>query len=365
MSNDVLPPLHKYVGFSSSYSSFFTWPQARLAERFLTAATASHSGSRQTVLFQNRAGPCFALCALCALTLVTLLLAAPASSAEESSARRFAAQALAFRAAVVAGEARALEALATMPGAGMIAGETLPVMWSPSFANAIVKLGRLRSSGPAALYYDPLLDIAVLTLWTRGDEGYRVVSVRALPGERLAEPEAEAAVEPAWLSDEDGAVGALARTTAARLDAFRRAHPADAEEPGRDTATFAVAAADLRAVLPRLAWHVAQRAEWTDEAKPWLRPVLAGVETALAARDPAVLRTAAPDTDTETAAALAALPAGFAAGLTLDMALEAGEQERLLIGSLAGDGDIYVLALCGLDAGACALRRFMLVSLLD
>ncbi len=303
--------------------------------------------------------------ALCALTIAALLVPLQARAAEESSARRFAAQALAFRTAVVAGEARALEALAAMPGAGMIARETLPVMWSPSFANAIVKLGRLRSTAPAALYYDPLLDVATLTLWTRDGEGYRVVSVRALPGERLAEPEAEAAVEPAWLSAEDGAVGALARTTAARLDAFRRAHPADAEAPGRDTATFAAAAADLRAVLPRLAWHLAQRAGWTDEAKPWLRPALVAVEAALAARDPAALRAAAPNTDADTAAALAALPAGFAAGLTLDMALEAGESDRLLIGSLAADGDIYVLALCGLDAGACALRRFMLVSLLD
>ena len=300
------------------------------------------------------------------VAVVIMLFAAPVHSAEESPARQFAASALALRSAVVAGEERALAVLAAMPGAGMAARETLPALWSPTFANAIVKLGRLRSTGPAALYYDPLLDIAVLTLWTREEEGYRVVSARALPGERLAAPDAAVAVEPAWLSAPDGAVGALASTTAARLDAFRLAHPPGASGPaGRDSATFAVAAANLSAALPRLAWRLAQRAGWTDEAKPWLRPALVGIEEALAARDPDILITAAPGTDMDTAAALAALPAGFAAGLGLDLVIEAAGQERLLIGSLATDGDTYVLALCGLDAGACALRRLMLVSLLD
>ena len=302
---------------------------------------------------------------LLAVAVVLMLLATPAHAAEDSPERQFASSALALRAAVVAGEERALDVLAAMPGAGMAARETLPALWSPSFANAIVKLGRLRSDGPTALYYDPLLDIAVLTLWTRGEEGYRVAAVRALPGARLAEPGAAIRVEPAWLSAQDGAVGALSRTTTARLDAFRLAHPADATGPGLDTTPFATAAADLRAALPRLAWGLAQRAQWADEAKPWLRPVLVEVEEALAARDPAALTAAAPDTDADTAAALVSLPAGFVEGLELDMVIEAAGQDRLLIGSQAADGDTYVLALCGLDAGACALHRLMLVSLLE
>ena len=300
-----------------------------------------------------------------AVAVVLMLLVTPARAAEESPERRFAAAALALRTAVVAGEERALDVLAAMPGAGMAARETLPALWSPSFANAIVKLGRLRSSAPAALYYDPLLDIAVLTLWTPGEAGYRVVSARALPGERLAGPGAEVTVEPAWLSAPDGAVGALSRTTAARLDTFRLAHPAEATGPGLYTTPFATAAADLRAALPRLAWNLAQRAQWTDEAKPWLRPALVGIEGALDSRDPDILTSMAPHTDTDTAVALAALPAGFAAGLGLDLVIQAAGQDRLLIGSLATDGDTYVLALCGLDAGACALRRLVLVSLLE
>ena len=308
---------------------------------------------------------CEMLAAFSVLTLVIMLLALPARAAEESPAHRFAAHALALRAAAVAGEERALEVLTAMPGAGMVARETLPILWRPFFANAIVKLGRLPSSAPVALYYDPLLDIAVLTFWTWEEAGYRVKSIRALPGERLASPDAAASVEPAWISAQEGAIGALADATAVRLNTFRLAQPTDASEPGRDTVTFAAAAADLRAALPRLAWHVAQRAQWTDEARPWLRPVLVGIEQALGARDPAALVSAAPDTDADTASTLAALPAGFATGLELDMALEAGESDRLLVASLAGDGDTYLLALCGLNADTCALRRFMLVSLLD
>ena len=152
-------------------------------------------------------------------------------------------------------------------------------------------------------------------------------------------------------------VPALASTTAMRLDAFRKAHPAPARKPGRDVATFAAAAADMRAVLPRLVWNAMQRSRWTDEARAWLGPTATAVEKALGARDAAAIKATAPDTDEETAAALAELPSGFAEGLALDMVVEAAGDDRLLIGSLLEDGDTYVLVLCRLEAGACKLRR--------
>ena len=81
------------------------------------------------------------------------------------------------------------------------------------------------------------------------------------------------------------------------------------------------------------------------------------------ARDAGVLTAAAPHTDPQTAQALAGLSAAFAARLTLDMVLPAGERERLLIGSLPEDGDVYVFVQCRLSGGACVLRRFALLSL--
>ena len=288
------------------------------------------------------------------------------AAAQESPARLFAAHALALRAAGLAGEEAATEVLAAVPGAGMAGdAELLPALWRPFFANAIVKLGRLHSPMPAALYYNPLLDLALVTLWEKQEGGYRVASARALPGERLADPEAAVPPLPAWTVAEAGPVLALARATAARLEAFRSAHPAQSAEAGRDTAAFAVAAADMRAALPRLVWNAAQSARWTEDAQPWLAPALAAVEQALAARDPAALVAAAPDTDAETAAALARLPTGFSAGLALDMVLEAQGDGRLLVGSLPEDGDVYVLALCRLAGGGCALRRFVLAAFLE
>ena len=70
-----------------------------------------------------------------------------------------------------------------MPGVPLTGAEaSLPVLWTPFFENVIVKLGRVQSDAPVALYYNPLLDIALFTVWERRQTQYRVTSIRALPG---------------------------------------------------------------------------------------------------------------------------------------------------------------------------------------
>ena len=307
----------------------------------------------------RRAGA--ALGALLAASMVLAAAVPTRSAAEVPDARLFAAHALALRAEGAGATRTAAEVLASMPGSGRVGDELLPLLWRPFFENAIVQLGRLRSSAPVALYYNPLLDLAVLVRWEREGDGYRVASVRALPGERLGEP-AAAPLLPEWMGAGDGALDALAGATSARLAVFRRAHPAEESNAGRDGATFASAAADMRAVLPRLVWNAASRAQWTEAMGEWLQPALARVEAALDARDAGALVAAAPETDVETAEALAALPPAFASRLTLDMVLPAGERERLLIGSLPEDGAVYVFVQCRLGGEACAPRRFSLLS---
>ncbi len=302
---------------------------------------------------------------LTAVALAAMLAQVSPAPAEDADARRFAAHVLAFRAAGVAGEGGALAVLEGLPGAAG-AGEAASVLWRPFFENAMVKLGRLRSPAPVALYYNPLLDVAVVTVWERHERGYGVAAARALPGERLAGEDAEAPFKPRWLAAEDGPVRALAALAEARLAAFSAAHPEEASEAAGHGATFAVAAADMRAAWPRLAWNALRRAEWAAGRPHWLVPALARVEAALSARDATAIVKAAPGTDAATAETLAVLPPGFAAGLALDMVLNAGGAERMLIGSLLEDGDMYVLVLCGLGEGAegaCALRRFVLISL--
>lgn len=295
------------------------------------------------------------------LSLLNALCPARAA-AQESPGRLFAAHALALRTAGVAGSHSAAAVLANMPGAGEVS-ESLPALFRPFFANAIVQLGRLNAPAPVALYYNPLLDLAVFTQWERRAASYAVTVARFLPGERLANPTADVRLLPAWIRAVQSPVFALTDITADRLATFRRFHPWRSLEAGRDPVSFMAAARDLRAALPRLAWNAARTVRWTDAEQAWLRPVLARAESALAARNPAALTNAAPDTDVETAKVLARLPPGFAAGLTLDMTLEAGATDHLLISSLPEDGDTYVLVLCRFVGDTCMLRRFLLVHL--
>ena len=284
------------------------------------------------------------------------------AAAQESPARVFTAHALALRTAGVAGTDAAAAVLASMPGAAGVS-QALPVLFRPFFANTMLQLGRLGSRAPVALFYNPLLDLALFTLWERRAGSYGVAVARFLPGERLGGSSADAPVLPAWMRAADNPVAALTDLTTARLAAFRRLHPWRSSGAGRDTVTFAAAGRDLRAALPRLAWNAVQTTRWTDAEKPWLRSAAARVEAALAARSPGALTAAAPDTDAQTADALARLPRGFADRLTLDMVIEASSADRLLIASLPEDGDVYVLVLCRLSGGTCALRRLLLISL--
>ena len=181
-----------------------------------------------------------------------VLLGVANAAAEQPDPKRFAAQALAFRTAAIERSDAATKILAMIPGSAPV--DVLPGLWHSFFENAIVKLGRLRASVPIALYYNPLLDIAVITLWERKDGHYRVAVIRALPGERLAAPTATVPNQPAWMIDDDP-ITTLAGVTATRLDTFRQAHPAKAQDAAEHNGvTFASAANNMRAALPRLLW---------------------------------------------------------------------------------------------------------------
>ena len=289
----------------------------------------------------------------------------PPAAAQETGSRHFAAHVLALRAGGVAGVPEATDFLATIPGSGMVPRAALPGLWGPTFANAMVVLGRLGTAGPVALFYDPLLDVAIVTRWAEQGTRYVVVQARALPGARLGDPAAVVDLLPSWMTAAGDPGETLALTAAARVEAFRRLHPANATEPGRSTTTFAADAADLRDVLPRLTWNALRREQWSERSQAWLKPVVADIEAALGAGDAAGLLAGAPDTDFQTAAALADLPRGFADSLVLDMWLEVGDTSRLLIGSLPEDGDLYVFVLCRWGAATCGIRRFMLLSLAE
>ena len=258
-----------------------------------------------------------------------------------------------------------MSVLSTMPGSNTVPGELLAALWGPFFENAIVKLGRLKASVPAALYFNPLLDVGLFTLWRRLGDTYVVHRARVLPGERLDGPGDPVSLLPEWIATKSSPTAALARISAERLERFDRRHPAEAQAAGRAVSTFADAAANARDAMARLAWNAAQRSVWTDARLQWLGATLNEIEDALNSGDAASLTSVAPETDAGTAAALAQLPQAFVERLSLDMVLGAAENDRLLVGSVPEEGGVYVFAACRMADGACELRRFALLSVTE
>ena len=285
-----------------------------------------------------------------------------AAADTDAQARAFAAHVLALRQSALEGVDT--EVVTRIPGSGPRAQAA--ALWAPFFENASVVLGRLRSAAPTALFYNPLLDVALLTFWRKAEDGYRAAVLRALPGERLNDPRARAiAAEPAWATAAAGPIEALAEAADMRLAAFRYAHPADARKAWRLRTSFAADAADGRLVQSRLLRHAARRAQWHSGNDAWLAPTLTAIQEVLRSQDPAAVVAAAPATDDATAEVIARMPPGFSKTLVLDEVLDIGASGRLLFGSSPGDGDIYVIVLCRLENAACGLRRILLVSLSD
>ena len=281
--------------------------------------------------------------------------------ATDAGARDIAAHALALRAVILKGSGKTV--LSRIPGSESQGGS--PTLWPAFFGNAMVALGRLRSSRPTALYYNPLLDVAVLTFWEKREDSWRVAAVKALPGERLGGSSSAVPLHPSWLGANRELVAALSAVATSRLEEFHRLHPPEAGSGAGVASSFAADAADARAAWPRLMWNVYEHAGWFSGARGWLKPTLSTITDVLSSGNAAAVTAAAPATDPETAEAVAGLPAGLAAELALDMVLDAGEDRRILIGSLPEDGQVYFLVLCRVDGAACPLRRIAMVSLLD
>lgn len=115
----------------------------------------------------------------------------------EAAADEFVEFAFDLRARSVAGEDSALDVLTGSSGAEPVGSdEILSAIWRPFFASAIVETARRSTPNPVALYYNPLLDIGLLTFWEHRHGDYIAISSRALPGERLSDPEVDIALAP-------------------------------------------------------------------------------------------------------------------------------------------------------------------------
>ena len=187
------------------------------------------------------------------LLITIMAIVSSALADDELDAHKFAAHAIALRSSGIAGETEIVEVMSVMPGVGIVDEVVLPIIWSEFFKFAIVKLGRLSSPAPVALYYNPLLDTMVIALWEKQGADYRISSMRVLLGESSLDRASATSLAPSWMVAEDGPIDALIRVTNKRLEAFGQSHPAKSIEAGQDDISFAVAAAEFRAALPRLA----------------------------------------------------------------------------------------------------------------
>ena len=239
-----------------------------------------------------------------------------------------------------------------------ISSASMEAIWSPFFANTIVRTFAEDTLRPTVVYYNPLLDIAFLTMWKSiSTDSWRIIGLRTVAGKRIVGQASAVPLLPSWMDEEDVAdrFSQIAQQRLAAMPAFVRAWQQDVDDAYED------ALYDFKDVQKRLVWGVNHRQQWS--AKPWLAATLANIQHALNSHDATALYSMAPDTDDLAAHALAELPQGFAEHLSLDMILEDDGRNRILIGSREDSGDLYIWVICRVDGDNCLLSRFGIVSI--
>ena len=288
------------------------------------------------------------------------------SAWEDASAGRleptsFERQVLEIRDSVLAANDTALSVLSRVPGIGSaielnapddVSSAALEAMWIPFFENALIEMIHEETAGPTAIYYNPLMDVAMYTRWEPNPEGnYRIAQLSVMPGEYLQDVDATVPYLPQWMTAQDP-FAELEGISTKRLHAFRTFEEASRRNL-QDGTTYSDAADSFLVAEPRLTQSLIWRLEWRN--LDWLPLTLATIQAALNAADGDALLAAAPATHPETASFIAELPDGFAEKLILDLILEDGGPNRILLGSGRYDGGTYVCASCEITGNACVL----------
>ena len=309
-------------------------------------------------LFRATAVPA---CFMLALTSMHCVSAWEDASAERPEPTPFERQVLEVRDAALAANDNALSVLSRVPGIGSVielnapddeSSAALEAMWIPFFENALVEMIHEKPAGPAAIYYNPLMDVALYTRWAPNPEGnYRIAQLSVLPGEHLQDADATVPYLPQWMTAQDP-FAELEGISAKRLHAFRTFEEAD-RRTFLDGTAYGDAADSFLVAEPRLTQSLIWRLEWRN--LDWLPLTLATIQAALNAADGDALLAAAPATHPETAGFITELPDGFAEKLILDLIMEDGGPNRILLGSGRYDGGTYVCASCEITGNACVL----------
>ena len=313
------------------------------------------------------ARPLFAVAALLFGTSLTAE-GGKASEHENSAPPDFLQEARRFRNATIGQQELALETLSLMPGTPWLLPtldrsqvlQAMGAIWPDFFGNTVVAELALDDDLTEVLYYNPLLDVAIATLWAHSDRGdvvtAQISSMRALPGEHLKGDDNGVHQSPLWMGSLDP-IGTLVESARMRVASFRGGR----REQNSDA--YDVAVEGMQAIIPRLHWLVEQKGKWGD-AK-WIEPLLLAIEDDLSMRDPMELLARAPQSGLETATALSALDRAFISQLGLDVVLEQDRTRFVVLSSLL-DGRYYLFVKCELtsDQARCVPIQYTWIDVL-
>lgn len=116
----------------------------------------------------------------------------------------------------------------------------LGLLWSQLMAGA-VQVRRETGDSAETVWFNPALDVGILTRWARRPEGWRATSVTPVLGERLRGEPVTDVVTPGWAKREGDLASALEAAGEATFAAAERANWQPLFDPGENDVTAAVA----------------------------------------------------------------------------------------------------------------------------
>jgi hypothetical protein len=115
----------------------------------------------------------------------------------------------------------------------------LGLLWSQLMAGA-VQVRRETGDGAETLWFNPALDVGILTRWARGPSGWRATAVAPVLGERLRGEPVTDVVTPRWVARGGDLAEALEATGDATFAAAEREPWAPLFDPGQADVMTAV-----------------------------------------------------------------------------------------------------------------------------
>ena len=118
--------------------------------------------------------------------------------------------------------ARVVDRFGSRLAVGTVSGRPAPEVLAWFMANTMVIPRAAGSQRPQAFYYNPLVDVVLMTQWSRQEDRVGLVESYLVPGDGLsAESEGASGIYPTWLTAEsDDALTRLRRLTESRVEAL-------------------------------------------------------------------------------------------------------------------------------------------------